>query len=82
MRLQRRWLNGSFFASTHVVRQALSKLWHTNHTMARKFALTVLFLYSAIQVALTFFLLGNSYLIFVLTLQLVIPSDKDHWVGM
>lgn len=50
--------------------------------MARKFALTVLFLYSAIQVALTFFLLGNSYLIFVLTLQLVIPSDKDHWVGM
>ncbi|KAF2663933.1 chitin synthase, class II [Microthyrium microscopicum] len=60
---RRRWLNGAFFVAVYSLRH-FKQVWSTDHTIARKIALHVEFVYQFINLAFTFFSLANFYLTF------------------
>lgn len=60
---RRRWINGAFFAALYSLRHN-TRIWQTDHTVARKFWLCVEFSYQFLTTVLSFFSLSNFYLTF------------------
>ncbi|BFZ62941.1 Chitin synthase, class 2 [Saitoella coloradoensis] len=60
---RRRWLNGAFFAAVYA-QWNFRQIWKTNHTLGRKIALHIEFLYQLINLIFSFFSLANFYLTF------------------
>lgn len=59
---RRRWLNGSFFASTYALTHTL-QLFRTSHSRSKIFGLLIQAIYNLCQVVFAWFGLGN-YAIF------------------
>lgn len=75
---RRRWINGAFFAALYSLRHG-GKIWATDHTVMRKFWLTVEFVYQFITIAFSFFSLSNFYLTFYfLTGSLISTKHMGH----
>jgi chitin synthase len=60
---RRRWLNGSFFAGVHALVHWYY-IWRSGHSLFRKIALTVEFIYNFVQLFFTWFNLSFFYLTF------------------
>jgi len=60
---RRRWLNGSFFAAVYASYN-WSKIYNTNHSSLRKFALTVEYVYNLVNLIFSWFNIANFYLCF------------------
>ncbi|KAI9336630.1 chitin synthase-domain-containing protein [Zopfochytrium polystomum] len=60
---RRRWLNGSFFASVHACMNWM-RIWKSGHTSSRKWILTIEMLYNFINLAFSWFNIGNFFLAF------------------
>ncbi|KAJ3100299.1 Chitin synthase, class 2 [Phlyctochytrium bullatum] len=74
---RRRWLNGSFFAGIH----ALSHwyyIFRSGHSMLRKIALCVEFVYNFINVLFNWFGLANFYLAFFFLGKDTVQSTKNR----
>lgn len=72
---RRRWLNGSFFAAVYSIFN-FYKIWSTNHSLLRKIALQVEFIYQFLNLLVSWFSLGNYYLVFrILTCYLAEPDS-------
>lgn len=65
---RRRWLNGTFFCQIYAIAH-LGRFWKTRHSVARKLALTMQFLYFTASMAFSWFGLANFYLSFYLIAQ-------------
>lgn len=75
---RRRWINGAFFAALYSLRHC-GKIWHTDHSFARKFWLSVEFVYQFITLVFSFFSLSNFYLTFYfLTGSLISTKHIGH----
>ncbi|KAI5811631.1 chitin synthase-domain-containing protein [Peziza echinospora] len=67
---RRRWLNGSFFAAVYALVHAFD-IWRSNHSLLRKLAFHVEFLYQTISMIFSWFAIGNFFLVFrILTVSL------------
>lgn len=75
---RRRWLNGATFASTYALWH-FKRIWSTSHTVTRKIALHIEFLFQAVQLLFTFFGLANFYLTFFFITQSF--GQKIHWAS-
>lgn len=65
---RRRWLNGTFFCQLYAIAH-LGRFWTTRHSLSRKLALTLEFLYLALQLIFSWFGLANFYLSLYLVSQ-------------
>lgn len=71
---RRRWLNGSFFAAIYSLAH-FPKLWHSSHSIGRKFWLHVQFVYQMVSLVVSWFSIGSYFLVFrILTTSL---GDSD-----
>lgn len=67
---RRRWLNGSFFAAVYALAHFYD-VFRSSHSMVRKIAFLVEFLYQAISMVFAWFAIGNFFLVFnILTTSL------------
>lgn len=71
---RRRWINGAFFAALYSLRNS-SRIYQTDHLVARKFWLTVEFLYQLVSLVFSFFSLSNFYLTFYFLTGSLIDND-------
>ena len=76
LKQRRRWQNGSYFASWHVVRNLFCRIWATDHRVWRKIVVTLLYFYMTILQIFTFVIVGTFYSTFSIFLRSVIPDDK------
>ncbi|KAF7976842.1 hypothetical protein HWV62_5542 [Athelia sp. TMB] len=74
---RRRWLNGSFFASTYAIAH-LGQIMKSGQSFGRKAALMLETVYNVINMVFAWFSLGNFYLFFVL----LTSSLEDPSFGM
>lgn len=71
---RRRWLNGSFFAAVYALAHTFS-IWRSGHSLLRKLALHLEFLYQLLTMLFSWFGIGNYFLVFrILTNSLGDPS--------
>lgn len=71
---RRRWLNGSFFAAVYALAH-FYEIFRSSHSMTRKIAFLVEFLFQTISMIFSWFALGNFFLVFqILTSSL---GDKE-----
>ncbi|KAF5316916.1 hypothetical protein D9611_003857 [Ephemerocybe angulata] len=61
---RRRWLNGSFFASTYAIAH-LGQVMSSGHSFARKVMLFIETFYNVLNLIFSWFSIGNFYLFFV-----------------
>ncbi|CAI2181958.1 6510_t:CDS:2 [Funneliformis geosporum] len=74
---RRRWLNGSFFAAVYSFVNFL-RIWTSGQSIFRKFLLTIIFIYNAIQLLYNWFAIGNFYMAFYfLTTSLMPPQGTE-----
>ncbi|TXT15990.1 hypothetical protein VHUM_00493 [Vanrija humicola] len=62
---RRRWLNGSFFAAVYSLIH-FRQIWRSDHSVVRKSALMVEFVYNALNLLFGWFSLANFYIFFVI----------------
>lgn len=71
---RRRWLNGSFFAAVYALAHTFN-IWRSGHSLLRKLALHLEFLYQLLTMLFSWFGIGNYFLVFrILTSSLGDPS--------
>jgi chitin synthase len=71
---RRRWLNGSFFAAIYAIVHFL-KFFRSNHSIFRKFAFFVEFVFNTVNMIFAWFAIGNFFLVFkILTTSLGSPT--------
>lgn len=74
---RRRWLNGSFFAALYSFLH-FYKVWTSGHSIARKFLITIEFLYLFLSTTISWFSLSSFFLVFrILTLSIAISYDSQ-----
>lgn len=67
---RRRWLNGSFFAAVYALAHCFD-VWRSDHSLLRKLAFHVEFLYQTVFMLFSWFAIGNFFLVFrILTVSL------------
>lgn len=67
---RRRWLNGSFFAAIYAIVHFL-KFFRSNHSIFRKFAFFIEFVFNTVNMIFAWFAIGNFFLVFkILTTSL------------
>ncbi|KOS23063.1 Chitin synthase 3 [Escovopsis weberi] len=67
---RRRWLNGSFFAAIYAIAH-FHDFFRSDHTMLRKFAFFLEFVFNTINMIFAWFAIGNFFLVFkILTTSL------------
>jgi chitin synthase len=79
---RRRWINGSLFASLHVLSK-IFKIFHSNHTIFSKFFVFLLYIYMLFNMVFQLLLVGSlasSFYIFIVGLTNVddINSNKCY----
>ncbi|TPX59306.1 chitin synthase [Spizellomyces sp. 'palustris'] len=55
---RRRWLNGSLFAGFYALAN-ITRMWSTRHSLLRKLAFTIQYLYNVVNQVFSWFILGN-----------------------
>lgn len=71
---RRRWLNGSFFAAIYAIVHFL-KFFRSNHSIFRKFAFFIEFVFNTVNMIFAWFAIGNFFLVFkILTTSLGDPG--------
>lgn len=71
---RRRWLNGSFFAAIYSLVH-FGKIWWSSHSILRKLALHVEFVYQFLNLVVSWFSIGSYFLVFrILTTSLADPA--------
>ncbi|KAJ5115105.1 Chitin synthase [Penicillium alfredii] len=60
---RRRWLNGSFFAAVYAITH-FYQIFRSDHSIFRKFALMIEFIYQTIAMIFAWFGIGNFFLVF------------------
>lgn len=63
-RSSNRWLNGSFFAAVYSLIH-VAQIWRSGHSLVRKLALMLEFVYNGLNLLFTWFSLANFYIFFV-----------------
>ncbi|KAJ3133279.1 Chitin synthase, class 2 [Irineochytrium annulatum] len=71
---RRRWLNGSFFASVHATMN-FKRIFGSGHSNVMKWTLMVEFIYNAVNLAFSWFSIGNFFLSFYFLFN--ISSDQS-----
>ena len=71
---RRRWFNGSFFSSVHVLLSMRSLICRSRHRRCTKALFLVLYLYLVVQQAFSFLLVGMFYGTLSIFLRAVLPS--------
>lgn len=74
---RRRWLNGSFFAILYTIRYWGRIFSESNHSMMRKSAFMVQYLFNVITVILSWFLISNFYL--AIYFVVIAGMNNDQW---
>lgn len=78
---RRRWLNGSFFAAVYAIAH-FYQIGRSDHSIFRKFAFFIEFIYQTINMIFAWFGIGNFFLVFhILTFGLGGDSGPLHQVG-
>lgn len=57
---RRRWLNGSFFASTYAIAHA-GQILRSGHSLGRKFALSIQVVYNCINLTFSWFAVVSAF---------------------
>ncbi|RUS20660.1 chitin synthase-domain-containing protein [Endogone sp. FLAS-F59071] len=79
---RRRWLNGSFFAGVYAMYH-FRKIFGSDHSVWRKFALSILNTYSVFNLVFSWFAIGNFFLtFFILTDSLSTMTQPPFPVGV
>ncbi len=84
LKQRRRWLNGSFFSLIYFVAKFHNLLARSDHSLIRRIALMVQFLYQASALVLSWFGVGSLYLSLIVIYKLALdasPFDeavKEH----
>ncbi|KAK9454278.1 chitin synthase-domain-containing protein [Dipodascopsis uninucleata] len=73
---RRRWLNGAFFAALYS-QLHFRQIWLTDHSIVRKIALHIEFLYQFLNLLFSFFSLANLYLAFYFVAGSLTDSTVD-----
>ncbi|OJJ33817.1 hypothetical protein ASPWEDRAFT_112950 [Aspergillus wentii DTO 134E9] len=60
---RRRWLNGSFFAAVYAIAH-FYQIWRSDHSVGRKMALMLEFVYQTVAMLFAWFGIGNFFLVF------------------
>ncbi|EJC98438.1 uncharacterized protein FOMMEDRAFT_31885 [Fomitiporia mediterranea MF3/22] len=71
---RRRWLNGAFFATIHSIFH-FANIYHSSHSLARKFWIHVELLYQVFNLIFSWFALGNYYVTFMILTDLMEDSE-------
>ncbi|BGP14920.1 hypothetical protein JCM10213v2_002875 [Rhodosporidiobolus nylandii] len=77
---RRRWTNGAFFAALYSTTR-FYRLWLSGHSFFRKLALSLLFLYNAIQIFFSFIGLSSFYLAFYFLCTSATNGESDDPFG-
>ncbi|KAL0077362.1 glycosyltransferase family 2 protein [Phycomyces blakesleeanus] len=77
---RRRWLNGSFFAAVYSLYH-FQRIWSTNHTMSRKLALTLEFIFNFISLIFSWLGMANFYLTFYFVTKSLTSPEMDPFGG-
>lgn len=80
---RRRWLNGSFFAAIYSVVHFHKLLGESSHSIGRKFALCVEFVYQLVNLLVSWFSLASYFLVFrILTTSLGTLYDPCRYLSV
>jgi len=74
---RRRWLNGSFFASLYSTYN-WREVYHTEHSLFRKFIFCIEYLYNLYSLLFSWFSLANFFLIFYFLADNVIKNSENE----
>lgn len=77
---RRRWLNGSFFAAIYALVH-FPKIYHSSHSIGRKFFLHIQFVYQFISLIVSWFSIGSYFLVFRILTTSLASSDLNFAPG-